>query len=95
MEKKPSVHALTPIAWSTFGVELCFLKIMISSTEYPRFEFEFGALKFGDQMDSFSRQRKGSGGICVNTTSDTRESKLTHSPAKLSNVARISAHKFS
>ena len=32
--------------------------------EYQRFEFEFVALKFGDQMDSFSRQqRRGSGGF--------------------------------
>ena len=34
--------------------------------EYQRFEFGFGALKFGDQMDSFSRQqpRGAQGDLC-------------------------------
>ena len=52
-------QSLTHIHCSAFGSKICYKPALLLYIEYQRVEFEFVALKFGDQMDSFSRQLQG------------------------------------
>ena len=58
-------HTSTLCGWISieFGVELLKLILSLLLWLALELEFEFVALKFGDQMDSFSRRRGGSEGF--------------------------------
>ena len=55
--KRDFFQSLTHIDCSAFGSKICYKPGLLLCIE--RVGFDFVALKFGDQMDSFSRQLQG------------------------------------